>query len=92
MMSKEFNGDLLKEEDERLITIPRNADPTLVWQKHGKDLVDSTAQNAALTQIGDQEIRNFRASSSFSLTTKGEYVLAPFGLCITPTIISGITT
>lgn len=78
MQSKEFDGDLLKEEDERLITIPRNADSALVWQKHGKDLVDSTAQNAALNQIGDQEIRKFRASSSFNLTTKGEYILAPF--------------
>lgn len=78
MMSKEFNGDLLKDEDERLITVARNADPTLVWQKHGKDLVNETAQDAALTQIGNQEIRNFRASSSFNLTTKGEYILAPF--------------
>lgn len=78
MMSQHFDGDLLKEEDERMITIPRNADATLVWQKHGKDLVDETAQNAALNQIGNQEIRNFRASSSFNLTTKGEYILAPF--------------
>lgn len=78
MMSQEFNGDLLKDEDEQLITIPKNADATLVWQKHGKNLVDKTAEQAALNQIGNQEIRNFRASSSFNLTTKGEYVLAPF--------------
>lgn len=78
MLSKHFDGDLLKDDDERLITIPRNADATLVWQKHGKDLVDRTAQQAALDQIGDQEIRNFRASSSFNLMTKGEYILAPF--------------
>ena len=78
MMSKQFDGDALGEEDERLITISRNADAALVWQKHGKDLVDETARNAALNQIGDQEIRNFRASSSFNLSTKGEYVLAPF--------------
>ena len=78
MLSKHFDGDLLKEEDERLITIPRNADATLVWQKHGKNLVDDTAQQAALNQIGNQEIRNFRASSSFSLATKGDYILAPF--------------
>lgn len=78
MMSKQFDGDAFGEEDERLITISRNADAALVWQKHGKDLVDETARNAALNQIGDQEIRNFRASSSFNLSTKGEYVLAPF--------------
>lgn len=78
MMSKQFNGDLLKGEDEELITIPMNADATIVWQKHGKDMVDQTAEQAALNQIGNQEIRNFRASSSFNLTTKGEYVLAPF--------------
>lgn len=78
MMSKQFDGDSLGEEDERLITISRNADAALVWQKHGKDLVDETARNAALDQIGNQEIRNFRATSSFNLSTKGEYVLAPF--------------
>lgn len=78
MLSKKFDGDLLTDEDDRLITIPRNADATLVWQKHGKNLVDEIAQNAALEQIGNQEIRNFRASSSFNLTTKGEYILVPF--------------
>ncbi len=78
MLSKEFNGELLTEDDERLVTVSRNADATIVWQKHGKDLVDETAQRAALNQIGDQEIRNFRASSSFNLTTKGDYLLVPF--------------
>ena len=78
MCSRAFDGSLLSAEDENLITIPMNADAGIVWQKHGKDLVDKTAQEAALTQIGNQEIRNFRASSSFQLSTKGEYVLAPF--------------
>ncbi len=78
MCSKAFDGSLLSAEDEKLITIPMNADASIVWQKHGKGLVDRTAQEAALTQIGNQEIRNFRASSSFQLSTKGEYVLAPF--------------
>ena len=78
MMSQIFDGELLSDADEKLITIPRNADATLVWQKHGKDLVDETAQKAALMQIGNQEIRNFRASSSFNLTTKGLYLLVPF--------------
>ena len=41
-------------------------------------MVEETAKNAALNQIGNQEIRNFRASSSFNLTTKGKYVYAPF--------------
>lgn len=77
MCSKSFDGSLL-EGQENMVTIPQNADSTLVWQKHGKDMVDQTAQQAALTQIGDQEIRNFRASSSFNLTTHGKYVLAPF--------------
>lgn len=78
MMSKKFDPEMLGEEDSNLITIPRNADETLVWQKHGKNLVDDTAERAALDQIGNQEIRNFRASSSCSLTTKGEYMLVPF--------------
>lgn len=78
MCSRAFDGSLLSSEDENLITIPMNADANIVWQKHGKDLVDKTAQEAALAQIGNQEIRNFRTSSSFQLSTKGEYVLAPF--------------
>jgi hypothetical protein len=78
MCSKAFDGSLLSAEDEKMITIPMNADAGIVWQKHGKDLVDKTARDAALNQIGNQEIRNFRASSSFQLSTKGEYVLAPF--------------
>lgn len=78
MLSKEFNGELLNNEDERLVTVSRNADAALVWQKHGKDLVNETAEQAAINQIGDQEIRNFRASSSFTLTTKGDYLLVPF--------------
>lgn len=77
MCSKSFDGSLL-ESDGNLVTIPQNADAALVWQRHGKDMVDQTAENAALEQIGNQEIRNFRASSSFNLTTKGLYVLAPF--------------
>lgn len=77
MCSRPFDGNLL-EGQENMVTIPQNADSTLVWQRHGKDMVDQTAEQAALTQIGNQEIRNFRASSSFSLTTKGQYVLAPF--------------
>jgi hypothetical protein len=78
MCSRAFDGSLLSPEDENLVTIPMNADAGIVWQKHGKDLVDRTARDAALNQIGKQEIRNFRASSSFQLATKGEYVLAPF--------------
>lgn len=78
MMSKKFDPEMLGEDDERLITVARNADETIVWQKHGKDLVNDTAERAALNQIGNQEIRNFRASSSFNLTTKGDYMLAPF--------------
>lgn len=74
MMSKPFARDSVGEE----FTVLRNADAALVWQKHGKDLVDETARKAALDQIGNQEIRSFRASSSFNLTTKGEFVLAPF--------------
>ncbi len=78
MLSKEFRDSLLTEDDEKLITVSRNADPTIVWQKHGKDLVNETAEKAAINQIGDQEIRNFRATSSFNLTTKGDYLLVPF--------------
>lgn len=78
MDSKAFNPELLNDEDEKLISIPMNADANIVWQAHGKEMVDVTAENAALTQIGNQEFRNFRASSSFQLTTKGDYILAPF--------------
>lgn len=77
MCSKEFRSELV-EGQENLMTIDRNADATLVWQKHGKEMVDQTAEQAALNQIGNQEIRNFRSSSSFTLSTKGELVLAPF--------------
>lgn len=78
MMSKEYNEDMIDFNDDNLMTLERNADETLVWQKHGKDMVEETAKRAALNQIGNQEIRNFRASSSFNLTTKGKYVYAPF--------------
>ncbi len=78
MMSKEYADGMIDFNDENMMTLERNADETLVWQKHGKDMVEETAKNAALNQIGNQEIRNFRASSSFNLTTKGKYVYAPF--------------
>ena len=78
MMSKEYVDGMIDFNDENMMTLERNADETLVWQKHGKDMVEETAKNAALNQIGNQEIRNFRASSSFNLTTKGKYVYAPF--------------
>ena len=78
MMSKEYAEGLIDFNDENLMTLERNADETIVWQKHGKEMVEETAKNAALNQIGNQEIRNFRASSSYNLTTKGKYVYAPF--------------
>lgn len=78
MCSQPFDGSLLSEEDEKLISIPKNADAPIVWQKHGKEMVDKAAENAALVQIGNQEIRNFRSQTSFQLSNKGEYVLAPF--------------
>lgn len=78
MMSKEYADGMIDFNDENMMTLERNADETLIWQKHGKDMVEQTAKNAALNQIGNQEIRNFRASSSFNLTTKGKYVYAPF--------------
>lgn len=78
MMSKEYADGMIDFNDENMMTLERKADETLVWQKHGKDMVEETAKNAALNQIGNQEIRNFRASSSFNLTTKGKYVYAPF--------------
>lgn len=77
MCSKEFSPELLSN-DENQLGIAKNADAAVVWNKYGKDMVDKTAENAALDQIGNQEIRNFRASSSFNLTTKGVYVLVPF--------------
>ncbi|MBP3688846.1 MAG: hypothetical protein J6I54_02535 [Bacteroidaceae bacterium] len=78
MMSKEYADGMIDFEDENLMTLERNADETLVWQKHGKSMVDETAKKAARNQIGNQEIRNFRASTSYNLTTTGKYVYAPF--------------
>lgn len=78
LMSKEFEPDMIDYEDDNLMTLERNADVQLVWQKHGKDMVEETAKNSALFQLGKQEIRNFRASSSYTLTTPGRFVLAPF--------------
>lgn len=78
MMSKEFSADVIDTTDNNLLSLERNADAALIWQKYGKGKVDETAKNAAMEQIGNQEIRNFRASSSFNLTTTGKYVLAPF--------------
>ena len=78
MMSKEFSESLIDYNDDNLLSLERNTDASLIWQKYGKDKVDETALKAARQQIGNQEIRNFRASSSFNLTTTGKYVLAPF--------------
>ena len=78
MMSKEYVDGMIDFNDENLMTVERNADETLIWQKHGKEMVEKTAENAARQQIGNQEIRNFRASSSFNLTTRGKYVYVPF--------------
>ena len=78
MMSKEFDPDMIDYNDDNLMTLERNADAALVWQKYGKGMVEETAEKAAINQLGGQEIRNFRASSSYNLTTTGKYVLAPF--------------
>ena len=78
MMSKPFDESLIDYNDDNLITLEKNTDASLIWQKYGKDKVDETARKAARQQIGNQEIRNFRASSSFNVTTQGKYVLAPF--------------
>lgn len=78
MMSKEYKDGMIDFNDGNLMTLERNADETIVWQKHGKEMVEETAKNAALNQIGNQEIRNFRATSSYNLSSKGIYVYAPF--------------
>lgn len=78
MMSKVFDPDMINYEDSNLMTLERNTDKTLIWQKYGKDMVEDTARRTALEQLGGQEIRNFRASTSHTVTTEGRYVLAPF--------------
>lgn len=78
MMSKEFQPEMIDYNDDNLMTLERNADMQLVWQKNGKEMVEQTAEEAAHFQIGNQEIRNFRAQSSYSLTSQGKYVLVPF--------------
>lgn len=78
MLSKTFDPDLLSDEDDQLITIPRNADNVLVWQRHGKSMVDAAAERAAIFQLRNQEARDFHCQSSYSLASKGEYILAPF--------------
>jgi len=78
MLSKQFDPAYLGNGDETIITVERNADETLIWQKHGKDLVEEKARQAALDLLEGQEIRNFKAQTSYSLETKGEYLLVPF--------------
>ena len=78
MMSQPFDPEMIDYNDENLMTLERNADATIVWQKHGKEMVEETAKKTALNQLENQEIRNFRASTSQDLKTKGSYVLAPF--------------
>lgn len=78
MLSKEYKDGMIDFNDDNLMTLECNADATLIWQKHGKEMVEETAQKAAMNQIGDQEIRNFRASTSNNLTTTGQYVFVPF--------------
>ena len=78
MMSKEFEPSMIDVKDDNLMTVERNADAQLVWQKNGKQMVDDTARNAAYNQLGNQDIRNFRATSSYNLTNVGKFVLVPF--------------
>ncbi len=79
MLSKQFDPTYLDAgEDNQVLTIERNADNTLVWQKHGKELVEEKARQAALDLLEGQEIRNFKAQTSYSLETKGDYLLVPF--------------
>lgn len=78
MMSKEFERDLIDVNDKNLMVVERNADSQLVWQKNGKQMVEDTARNAAYNQLGSQQIRNFRATSSYTLTNAGKFVLVPF--------------
>ncbi|MBE6419672.1 MAG: hypothetical protein E7031_06015 [Akkermansiaceae bacterium] len=78
MLSKAFDADMLSDEDDKLITIPRNADSVLVWQRHGTSMVNAAAERAAIFQLRNQEARDFHCQSSYTLATKGEYILAPF--------------
>ncbi len=78
MLSKEFKTDMIDYNDENLMTLERNSDATIIWQKHGKEMVEATALNAAKEQLTNREIRNFRSTTSHQLTTTGKYLLVPF--------------
>ena len=77
--SKEYDPSLLGLEDDKdLKTLAVNTEPELVWDSHGEELVNQLAQQTAIQQVNGQEVKDFKASSSYDLTTKGRYVLAPF--------------
>lgn len=78
MMSKEFEPNLIDANDNNLMVVERNSDAQLVWQKYGKQMVEDTARNAAYNQLGGQQIRNFRATTSHNITNMGKLVLVPF--------------
>jgi len=78
MMSKDFNIDMIDFNDDNLLTLERDTDSTLVWEKHGKDKVEEIARNKARYQLGNRQIQNFRASCSYNLNSKGSYIYVPF--------------
>lgn len=78
-MSKEFEPDMIDYEDDNLMILECNADARILWEKYGKDMVNSKAEEEAKKPTKWQKTRNFNVSSSFNLTSQmGEYVLVPF--------------
>ena len=58
MMSKDFNIDMIDFNDDNLLTLERDTDSTLVWEKHGKDKVEEIARNIILTRVKEVQIYN----------------------------------
>ena len=74
--SKEYDPTLLKEEG--LTTLALNADSDLVWSNVGEKQVNDLARSSALEQLSDEEVKNFRCTTSYEMKHGGRYVLAPF--------------
>lgn len=78
LCSKEYDPDLMGLNDENLTTVALNVDADVTWAKHGDKLVYELAEDNALDQLGNQEIKDFRASASYDMKTAGRYLMVPF--------------
>lgn len=79
MASKEYDPNLLGlDAEDSPMTLPLDADTDLIWNKYGDSLVNQMASDNAKQQLSGEDIKDFRASSSYNLKHNGRFVLAPF--------------